>query len=151
MRTAYDGRRVAVTVRESGVVRTRQSMKDACDINLIMKKYLRGGVVDHLARHGGEFGFATSQTFHEAMNIVCKAEEMFADLSSDLRRRFGNSPAAFLEFVHDRKNVAECRKLGLMKPEVVPEAAKPLEVVVVGAPPAAGAPAPAKPAGTVAT
>lgn len=107
-----------------GPSRTKQSMKDSCDINLIMGRYLRTGAVDHLAVHGGSYGFATSTSLQEAMNIVLKAESMFADLSSAVRKRFDNSPRLFLEFVQDPKNIDECRVLGLAaaKPPVAPVA-----------------------------
>lgn len=109
-----------------GPSRTKQSMKDSCDINLIMGKYLRTGTVDHLAVHGGSYGFASAVSLQEAMNIVLKAESMFADLSSGIRKKFDNSPKAFLEFVQARdadgnlKNLAEMRQLGLA-PAVRPE------------------------------
>lgn len=124
---------VSVTVKPSGDVRTKQSMAAACDINGIMARYLRTGAVDHFAKYEGTYGFATSQTFHDAMNVVRRAEEMFEDLSAEVRTRFGNDPAAFLTFCSDEKNVEEMRKLGLAK-AAVPPAAKPepLEVRVVG-------------------
>lgn len=112
--------RVRVSQRFIQPSLTKQSMADACDINRIMRRYLVSGTIDHLARHGGQYGFATSQTFHDAMNIVAVAEQMFADLSSDLRTRFSNDPAKFLDFVQDHRNVDEMRRLGLAKPAVAP-------------------------------
>lgn len=129
-------RRVRTTFE--GPSLTRQSMAESCDINVIMGRYLRSGNIDHLARHGGEYGFASSQTFHEAMNIVRKAEEMFSDLPALTRKRFGNDPAAFLDFVQDvnedgeLRNLDEMRKLGLAVPEAAPVAeVEPQRVVIV--------------------
>lgn len=110
------------SVKFVGSGRTKQSFKDQCDINFIMARYLKGGVVDHLARHGGQYGDVSPLSFHEAMNIVAKSQEMFNDLSSDVRKRFANDPAAFLEFVQKRDadgnlvNAAEMRLLGLAPP-----------------------------------
>lgn len=115
---------------------TKQSCKDECDINRIMAKYLKRGVVDHVAVHGGSYGFASTATFQESMNIVLKAEAMFADLPAKMRERFGNDPGKFLDFCSDKKNLPELRELGL---------AKPLVAAIV--PPSGGTEAPpAKPA-----
>ena len=39
--------------------RTRQSMRDECDINAIMRKYIKTGAIDHVNKYSGEYGFAT--------------------------------------------------------------------------------------------
>lgn len=115
---------------------TKQSMKKDCDINVIMGRYLKSGQVDHLAKHGGHYGDFPAQTFHEAMNTVRKAEEMFADLDSAIRKRFHNDPAEFLEFVQARNedggatNFTEMVKLGLAVPQAAPAASS----APVGAP-----------------
>lgn len=117
---------------EGDPVLTRQSMAAECDINNILRKFVKTGAVNHLASYGGEYGFATSISFHEAMNVVAKGKEMFAALPAKLRQRFGGDPAAFLEFVQEPKNLEACRELGLAKP-AVPAAADPppAKVVVV--------------------
>lgn len=117
----------------SGVDRTKQSFKDQADINFIMGRYLRSGNVDWLSRHEGTFGTVEPQTFHECMNVVSRAKEMFADLPSAVRKRFSNSPADFMAFMADSNNIAEMRKLGLAKPE--PEA-PPAPAPAPSAPPA---------------
>lgn len=126
-RGIFDRERCATTfigVRD----RAKQSMKDQCDINLVMGRYLRSGQIDHFAQHGASYGFADSASFHDCMNIVVRAEEMFADLPAATRRRFGNSPGAFLDFIKDEANLPEMRKLGLALPEKAPEfAAEELE------------------------
>lgn len=102
----------------------KQSMKDQCDINFIMGRYLRSGNIDWLAKHDGKYADVQPQTFHEAMNVVAKAKEMFQELPAAVRKRFGHSPQAFLEFMHDSSNIDEMRKLGLAKPAPVePETA----------------------------
>ncbi len=105
------GPRVQLIVSGSG--RTRQSFKDECDINMIMAKFVKTGAVDHSTKHGGSYGFATSISFHEAMNVVTKAEAMFMDLPSVVRKRFGNDPADFLEFVQDPANSEALQEMGL--------------------------------------
>jgi len=105
------------------VKRVKSSMKDSCDINVIMARYAKTGAIDHLAKHGGSYGFVPSLSFHESMNIVRKAEEMLADLPSDARKRFKNSPQLLMEFLDNPDNLAEARKLGLAKAAVPPPVA----------------------------
>lgn len=95
----------------------KASMQDECDINNIVKKYLRTGTVNHMSRYGGRYGDFDPLTFHEAMNIVRQGEEMFDALPAKLRRRFQGSPEAFLEYVQNPENIPEMRELGLAEPE----------------------------------
>lgn len=104
-----------------GEGRTKQSFKDAADINNIMARFLKSGSVDYIVKHEGRYGDVSPQDFHGAMNIVAKAEQMFADLPSELRKRFANNPASFLAFVQDSKNIDEMRRLGIAKALPKPE------------------------------
>ncbi len=102
-----------VQVHFKGVGRTKQSLRKETDINFIMAKYEKTGLVDHLSKHGGDYGFASSVDFHECMNVVTKAEQMFEDLPAEVRRRFNEEPGAFLDFVVDPENREELIDLGL--------------------------------------
>lgn len=115
--------------------RTKQSFKGDCDINTIIKRYLRTGQIDFAARHEPRYGDCTGYDFQKAMLTVANANSMFQDLPAAVRAKFANDPGKFLDFVQDEKNVDEARKLGLMKPEAAPK--------VTDAPPPAPAPAPA--------
>lgn len=95
------------------VSRTKQSFRDECDINRIMAKFIKTGSIDHLRKHGGSYGDATSVDFHEAMNVITSAEQMFGELPSAIRVRFNDDPAEFLDFVGDDANLEEMRDLGL--------------------------------------
>ncbi len=108
-----------------GEGRTKQSMRDECDINKIMAKYIKTGAIDHSTRFAGEYGYATSVDFHGAMNIVAQGESMFAELPAALRARFNNDTALFLDFVQDPENESELLSLGLSKPESAPAALPP--------------------------
>lgn len=99
-----------------GEGRTKQSMKRECDINVIMAKYQRTGVIEHRNDLGGNYGDATGIELQEAMNLVIQAQETFNGLPSSIRKRFGNSPTEFMDFIHNPENEAEARKLGLLNP-----------------------------------
>ncbi len=103
--------RVRIKFAKNG--RTKQSMKDECDINKIMAKFQKTGALAHVNKHEAEYGFATSDDFASAMRTVTVAQEMFDDLPSSIRNRFGNNPAAFLDFVQDANNKKEGQELGL--------------------------------------
>jgi len=93
--------------------RTKQWHKKECDINQIMLKYQKHGVIDHVNKHEANYGFATSDDLHESLNMIKTANEMFADLPSKARTKFENDPAQFLDFVQDPKNKEEIYNLGL--------------------------------------
>jgi len=121
VRNAYS-KRVAVVLNTAEIPdMAKQSMKDSSDINVLMGRYLRGGSIDHFAKHGAMYGEFPAADFHEAMNIVARSQEMFADLPANVRKRFGHDPAEFLGFIQDEKNIPEMRKLGLALPEKAPE------------------------------
>lgn len=103
-----------VYMTPTGKTRTKQSMAADCDINNIMKKYQRTGLIDHVAKHGAEYAEASSLTYHDAMNLKTKADQMFSDLPSTTRKRFHHDPAQFLEFVQDDENLEEMEELGLL-------------------------------------
>lgn len=122
---------------------TKQSFADECDINQIMARYEKTGVIDHVTTKVPQWGDVVSvPDFHEAMNIVVKSEELFAALDAHTRDRFGNDPAQMLAFLNDPANRDEAVKLGLV--EAPKPADPPLKVEVVSDP------VPPKPGGGVA-
>ncbi len=96
---------------------TKQSFKDDCDINLIMAKFVKTGVLENTRDDPPEYGFASSDDFRESMEIVSKANSMFESMPSKIRNKFENDPARFLDFVQDPKNEKEMQEMGLTKPK----------------------------------
>lgn len=137
-RSAYSGRvRVAVDFSASdanghGAI---QSFKAECDINGIMAKYQRTGVVSWLERRGAEYLDVSEYDFRAAIETLEKGRDLFQELPSTIRERFGNDPAFFLRFMHDPANKEEAMRLGLLKQPQPPPA--PVRVEVVTPPPAA--------------
>ncbi len=123
LRSAYGPKqRQTITFPETG--RTKISMQAECDINNIMKKYQKTGVLDFVNTHQAQYGDATGIDFQNAMQRVAKSREMFADLPSSIRKRFDNDPAQFLDFVNDANNAEEARKMGLIRDRRVAKAPK---------------------------
>lgn len=106
-------------VDEHGVVlpsRTHQSFVAECDINNILKEYALSGQIRHISARAEQGTYADlpdSVDFQEALNIVMEGREAFASLPSQVRNRFHNNPAEFLEFMADPANQDEAIKLGL--------------------------------------
>ena len=76
-----------------GEDRTKQSFKEECDINNIMARYVKTGVLEFAARHQPQYGDFTGYDFQTAQDTVAKGKTMFAELPAQIRERFENSPA----------------------------------------------------------
>ncbi len=96
---------------------TEQSHQDSCDVNKIMARYVKTGVIDHLNKYGPMYGDIPSIDLQEAIEIQKKANEMFGDLPSAVRNKFENEPGLFLDFVQDPANKSEMVELGLSNGE----------------------------------
>lgn len=95
---------------------TVQSDAADCDINVIMSRYKQTGVLplNMLRNKKGiyadvsEFG-----DYRDCLNKVQAAEHMFMSMPSDVRARFQNNPALFLDFASNPRNAQELIDLGL--------------------------------------
>jgi len=101
---------------------TQQQFKKECDINHIMAKYQKTGLVDHVSKHGGDYSDLTDvPTYHDAMNKIISANESFSSLTSSIRSQFKNDPALFLDFVSNPENEQQMREMGLLPPAPPPQ------------------------------
>lgn len=103
--------------------RTKQSHKSECDINNILKKYEKDGIITHGNSKKAIYGdFTNEMEYQEAMNSVIHAQDQFDNLPSKIRDRFSNDPSNLLKFLEDPKNLEEAQQIGLIiKPEALPE------------------------------
>lgn len=111
---------------EDSPSRTKQGDRDAVDINAIVAKYHKTGVLPGM-RDIPEYGDDTaSTTLHESLNIVRDAEAAFATLPSVVRDACGNDPGQLLDLVADPARRDEAIELGLIdKPVGDPQKAVP--------------------------
>lgn len=93
----------------------KQSFAKECDINHIMSRFQKDGLVTHLNKNQEQYGFAPAIEFREALDLVAKSRELFAGLPSTIRTRFNNNPAEFLEFCENPDNRSEMAVLGLIE------------------------------------
>lgn len=100
---------------------TRQSMKDECDINIIMGRYLKTGVLSHVSRDNPVFADVSDlPDYRESVERVKSADALFNSLDAGVRAKFGNDTAAFLDAVMDPGREAELVALGVLKAAEVP-------------------------------
>lgn len=110
-----------VQLHFEGAGRTKQSFREECDINTIMRRYQSTGVIDPRMFREGVFADATGQDYQEAMLFIADAKAQFLDLPAEIRSRFENNPSKLLDFVHDPKNRDEAVQLGFLDASKLPK------------------------------
>lgn len=113
--------------------RTKQSFKDECDINNIVKHFKATGMVSHINQQAARGTYADLPDpldFQDAIHMVEAAQASFDTLPSKVRARFENDPGRFLEFMANPANLEEARELGLLKPQAPAEDPAPAPVPV---------------------
>lgn len=140
---AHPGR-LSVDQEPGGPSMTRQEFSDECDINKIMERYEKNGVLDPrlMNREPLYVDFTRVPTdLQSAMGMMLEADEAFGRLPASVRKEFDNDAFAFVDFASSPDNIGKLREWGLAPPE--PQPAAPVRVEVVGSTPT---PSPASPA-----
>jgi phage internal scaffolding protein len=120
-RVLFPWERIDVVTPVDGPSMTKQAFQAECDINNIMKRYEKTGIIDHLNKYGGRFGdFTGAVDFQTAQNIVIDAQKMFMDIPASIRAQFENDPGKFIQFATDPANLDKLREMGLAPPAPVP-------------------------------
>jgi phage internal scaffolding protein len=117
---------------------TKQEFAEECDINSLMARYQKTGMLPGSDRRPMYGDFSNLPDFMEAQEILRSANEAFMALPAVVRRQFDNDPALFVAFAEDEKNIDQLRLWGLAEPLVAPEAPEPaLEPAIAPATPPA--------------
>lgn len=131
-RKAYS--QLSVGVDCSGDGMTKQSFGEQCDINVVMAKYVRTGLLEHVNERAAVFDDFSGFDFARSMNVVVKANEMFDNLPAEVRLRFSNDPAQFVEFCQNSENREEAVRLGLI-PKPAQSVSEPVSPAQAGSEP----------------
>lgn len=101
----------------TGPSRTKQSFRDECDINNILRQFNVTGQlpVGSVQPQYGDFSGITD--YQSALNAVMAAQDSFLQLPAKVRAKFDNDPALFVEFASDEANKDEMKALGLLREE----------------------------------
>lgn len=109
-----------------GKSKVQQNLKDRTDINLIMAKYHKTGLIDWVKDPSkADYGdFSQVEDYQTALHQVMEAQEAFMTLSAKVRNKFSNDPAKFIEFMQNPENKDEAIELGLISPPTKNSSAK---------------------------
>lgn len=107
-----DGR-LRVLKKTPGGSRTKQQFKEECDVNVIVQRAEKTGMlpIDQRVKQYGDFTNVPS--YQESLETCRRAEEQFLMVGSRIRARFDNDPEKFLAFASNPKNQEELVKMGL--------------------------------------
>lgn len=93
-------------------IRTKQSFKDSCDINKMLKKAQISGSIAHLNKYPeAVYGDFEGFDLLEAHQMIDKANHIFDELPSEIRREFNNDALAFAGFASNPENKGKLAKL----------------------------------------
>lgn len=97
--------------------RTKQSFRDECDINNILRQFNVTGQlpVGSVQPQYGDFSGITD--YQSALNAVMAAQDSFLALPAKVRAKFDNDPALFVDWASDEANKDEMKALGLLREE----------------------------------
>lgn len=116
---------------------TKQAFKDECDINNLLSKYQKTGLVTHVNNFKGEYlNLSQPVDYQTALNVVINADAAFASLPSSIRKKFDNDPHEFLQFTTNPDNHDAMVEMGLVpkKTQEKPSQAPPANVEPVTPP-----------------
>lgn len=78
---------------------TEQSGKDQCDINLIIAKYPQRIIASKMAKDEAVFADVSGMDYQTSLNMVKDTERNFMKLPAEVRAKFDNDPAKYLDFL----------------------------------------------------
>ena len=105
--------RVSLETGPSSLV--QQSAQQETDINHLMARYEKTGLVEHLNFRPRRYeDVSQAPAYDEAMRIVVEAQQAFEELPARLRKKFGNDPSTFLAAVHDEERYDELVAEGVL-------------------------------------
>lgn len=111
----YEGATTVLACKDVSL--TRQSEADAADINKIMARYEKTGVLPVSQREALFIDVSEMGDYRSAVEQVELVNEYFRQLPAKVRAEFDNEPARLLDFMSDPANEGRARELGLVEKE----------------------------------
>lgn len=115
-------RRVQIDCSQGGL--TDQSFKNDADINVIVERFNKTGILPTIERKSYFADVTEIPTLEQAFDIVDKAREQFGKLPAEVRRKMGDNPANLENFINDEDNAEFLKKHGVLiekTPDPTPE------------------------------
>lgn len=99
---------------DTGPGKTEQSHAKQTDMNLILKDYVRTGVLKHARENVGRYDDVTALDYEEAQKLVANQKSMFENFPAAIRNEFNNEVSQFLSYVQNPNNFDEVVKRGFV-------------------------------------
>lgn len=110
-------KRFRVIQPAGGPSKTKQSFKDECDINTVLRKWRKTGITTNVQLGTPVYeDFSYAASYYESVNAVRRAEILFDSLPARVRARVHNDPGELIAFVENPDNAEELVELGLLDP-----------------------------------
>jgi len=110
-------KRLRQVAPKCGKTMTEQHHAKTCNINYIVGKYQKTGLVDHVNRYEGTYGDVSGADFEKAMELVTEQKTIFAELPSSIRKHYKNDVVKYLAAVESDEGAAEHANLLNPAPE----------------------------------
>ena len=133
--TPYINQKSVPPFETVGESMTQEQFAEECQINNIIRRHDRSGVIEHIARGNAIYGdFSNVTDFSDALDQINQAKEEFLNIPSEIREKFQNDAGQFFKFASNPDNIEELRELGLASPyqseampsePAIPEAVEP--------------------------
>lgn len=109
--------------------KTKQEFKQDCDMNVIINRFTKTGVLPLQQRHAMYLNLVGAPNLQQSMHLMMAADAAFMTLPAKVRKEFDNNPMKFVEFATDEKNLDKLREWGLAPQPKQPEPPARVEVV----------------------
>ncbi|AXH74066.1 MAG: internal scaffolding protein [Microviridae sp.] len=104
---------------------TRQEFKDECDINVLLARYERTGVLPANNQGAPQYlDVSDVPDLARSFEMIEAAQRAFMTLPASVRREFDNDPIQFVDYASNPASLNQMREWGLAPP-AAPEAAPP--------------------------
>lgn len=118
--TARDEEHVGIVFPSDSLA--QQQFRDDCDVNRIVDRYVKTGVLEHLSDVAPQYGDVTDvpTDLMAAYDAVGRAEVAFMQLPSQLRKELDNDPSRLSAWLRNENNRETAVRYGLMNAPVEP-------------------------------
>lgn len=105
---------------EGDLGKTITEQQESTDINNILEKYQRTGLIDHVQKHEPQYAEFGEYDFAKNQNMIAKINQTFEELPSSVRKDFDNNPQNFVEFIAQQENIDDMKD-GVIDNEIIVE------------------------------